>query len=264
MPSPAPSHEPSSDLPRFLTALPVYNERAHVTAVLDEVRKHATDVLVVDDGSTDGTTELLAQRDDLDVIVHPKNGGYGAALRTAFEYAVVLRYDVVVTIDCDGQHEPQRIKQLAAESQHADIVSGSRYLDCEQSTEQVPAERRQINQIITAELNQRLGLQLTDAFCGFKAYQTRALAQLELSETGYAMPLELWVQAVRHGLSIKEVPVPLIYLDEQRSFGGALDAADARLNYYRQVIDRAVAAAGSLEGLEPSPKLCQVGTQSCR
>ena len=90
-------------------------------------------------------------------------------------------------------------------------------------------------------MNRRLGLNLTDAFCGFKAYRTEALAKIELTETGYAMPLELWVQAARLGLRIVEVAVPLIYLDERRSFGGALDRADARLAVYRQVLDRYMA-----------------------
>lgn len=228
--------------PFFLTALPVYNESRHVNSVLDEVVKYAADVLVVDDGSTDGTRELLAQRDDVHVILHEQNRGYGAALHTAFEYAILKRYDVVVTIDCDGQHEPQRITQLATDCGEVDILSGSRYLDIDQSTDNVPSDRRQINQIITAELNEKLGLELTDSFCGFKAYCTRALAKIELSETGYAMPLELWVQAAKHGLRVREISVPLIYLDEERSFGGMLDAADRRLQYYREVIDRAMLA----------------------
>ena len=74
--------------PRFLTALPVYNEHAHVNPVLDEVIRYAGDVLVVDDGSTDGTRELLAARSDIRTIRHETNRGYGAALKTAFEYAV--------------------------------------------------------------------------------------------------------------------------------------------------------------------------------
>lgn len=236
-----------SNRPRFLTALPVYNEVRHVNDVLDEVAKYAGDILVVDDGSTDGTRELLAKRDDINVVLHEENRGYGAALHSAFEYAIVMRYDMIVTIDCDGQHEPQRISQIVYDCSEYEILSGSRYLGLDQSTDpsatdHVPSDRMQINKIITAEINERLGLEITDAFCGFKAYCTRALARLNLTETGYAMPLELWVQAAMHGLRISETPVPLIYLDEERSFGGALDAADTRLKYYRDVIDRAVLA----------------------
>ncbi len=69
-----------------------------------------------------------------------------------------------------------------------------------------------------------------------------ALKRLHLTETGYAMPLELWVQAAFHGLRIAELPVPLVYLDEKRSFGGALDDSQKRLAYYHAVIDRAVQA----------------------
>jgi dolichol-phosphate mannosyltransferase len=126
-------------------------------------------------------------------------------------------------------------------TREADIVSGSRYLRRFPGDSDPPEERRRINEAVTAELNGRLGLNLTDAFCGFKAYRTAALAKIELSETGYAMPLELWVRAARLGLRIVEVPVPLIYLDESRSFGGALDRADARLAIYRQVLDHYVA-----------------------
>jgi dolichol-phosphate mannosyltransferase len=227
---------------RFLTALPVYNEEKHVSAVLDEVARYATDVLVVDDGSTDGTSELLAARHDLHCVKHETNRGYGAALKTAFDFAITRRYDVLVTIDCDGQHEPQRIGQLVAACRHADIVSGSRYLCSREQAGRAPAERRQINVQITRELNQRLGLSLTDAFCGFKAYGVAALAELEISEPGYGMPLELWVQAAHHGLRIVELPVPLVYLDEERSFGGSLDDGRKRLEYYHRVLDQAIAA----------------------
>jgi len=227
---------------RVLTALPVYNEVNHVTDVLNEVVRNAGDVLVVDDGSMDGTDELLAQRKDVTVVTHPQNRGYGAALHTAFKYAIDRHYDVLVTIDCDGQHEPQRIGQLAAACADADIVSGSRYLGLDDEARQAPADRRRINIQITDELNCRLGLKLTDAFCGFKAYRVEALKRLKLIETGYAMPLELWVQAACHELKVVELQVPLIYLEEKRSFGGALDDAGTRLAYYHSVIDRAVQA----------------------
>ena len=107
-----------------------------------------------------------------------------------------------------------------------------------------PEERRRINQLITGRVNRQLGLVLTDAFCGFKAYRVPILAKFSLTETGYAMPLELWVQAVALGLKIVEMPVPLIYLDEARSFGGALDHGQTRLKVYEEVLDRAMAEAG--------------------
>ena len=141
--------------PRFLTALPVYNEVSHVNPVLDEVVRYAGDVLVVDDGSTDGTSDLLAARKDIHVIRHEKNRGYGAALITAFEYAVEQEYDVLVTIDCDGQHEPQRICQLVAAC--AKRISFPAAAICARGSQPAPAERRQINTQITRELNERLG-----------------------------------------------------------------------------------------------------------
>ena len=237
-----PSRRESEAQLRFLTALPVYNEVRHVTHVLDEVVRNAQDVLVVDDGSTDGTRELLASRRDITVISHPENRGYGAALTTAFEYAQREKYDVIITIDCDGQHEPQRIPRFAAACQGVDIVSGSRYLKQYPGDSQPPAQRLWVNQRVTAELNRRLGYNLTDAFCGFKAYRVEALKKLTITESGYAMPLELWVQAAFHGLRIRELPVPLIYLDEKRSFGGALDDAARRLTYYHSVVDKALKA----------------------
>jgi dolichol-phosphate mannosyltransferase len=239
-------------MPRFLTALPVFNEAAHVDGVLDEVLRFTPDVLVVDDGSTDGTSALLADRAaarrDIRVVRHAANAGYGAALATAFRETLAGGWDGLVTIDCDGQHQPRLIPEFvaaAAAAAAADIVSGSRYLKRFPGDSRPPAARRRINMEITAEINARLGLSITDAFCGFKAYARRALESLHVTETGYAMPLQVWVQAAAAGLKIVELPVPLLYLDLARSFGGALDDAGTRLAYYRSVLDRAEAAVAA-------------------
>ena len=231
---------------RTLTALPVYNEVEYVSAVLDGALNYSADVLVIDDGSTDGTTAVLAGRRDVLVQTHPQNRGYGAAVRTAFDFAVQHGYDVLVTIDCDGQHQPQLIPRFLDAMEHADVVSGSRYLRKFPGDHDPPEERRRINRMVTDEVNGRLGLTLTDAFCGFKAYRVAELPRFRLSETGYAMPLEFWVQAVTLGLRIVEVAVPLIYLDEKRSFGGAMDQVERRMDIYRSVLDRSIAAAQRL------------------
>ncbi len=223
----------------FLTAIPVYNEASHVESVLAEVSRYSPNILVVNDGSTDRTAELLARQTGLQVITHPQNRGYGAALISAFAYTLEHDYDVLVTMDCDGQHEPARIPVLLEAIHDADIVSGSRYLRDFRQDSLAPQDRQRINQVITSELNQRLGLQLTDAFCGFKAYRREALARLHITETGWGMPLQLWVQAGRARLRIKEVAVPRLYLDPKRAFGGMLNNAEERLAYYHRVIQSA-------------------------
>ncbi|MBX3442451.1 MAG: glycosyltransferase family 2 protein [Planctomyces sp.] len=228
---------------RVLTALPVFNEERHLLEVLPQVRAHSQDVLVVDDGSSDRTPLLLAETDGIHVLRHETNQGYGAALRSAFQFAIDGGYDALVTIDCDGQHEPLLIPRLVErlypeDGATVDIVSGSRYLEIFPGDSAPPEQRRRINAQITAELNRCFGLALTDTFCGFKAYRTSALRKFDITETGYAMPLQLWIQAVSQQMTIVEFPVPLIYLDETRSFGGSLDDAAQRLAYYHEVLQR--------------------------
>lgn len=226
---------------KLLTALPVYNEVAHVADVLTELLVHVDDVLVVDDGSNDGTARILEQFPQVRVIRHSPNRGYGAALRTAFDYALRNDFDVLVTMDCDGQHQPRLVRQISAvfddADQSIDMVSGSRYLRQFAGDSIPPIERRQINARITGCLNEKLGLSVTDAFCGFKAYRVPRLAGLDITVDGYAMPLQLWVQAVDLEWQIREFPVPLIYTDEKRSFGGTLDEAAIRLAYYQSVLN---------------------------
>lgn len=227
---------------RILTALPVYNEESHVAEVLSEVLHHVDDVLVVDDGSSDGTSAILAREfPGVHVKRHLTNRGYGAALQTAFAFALNYGYDVLVTMDCDGQHQPQFLRQIAAQVNQpdhpVDLVSGSRYLKSFGDNSVPPEDRRAINARITRCLNERLGLSITDAFCGFKAYRVSALADLDITDSGYAMPLQLWVQAVDLGWRISEFAVPLVYLNEARSFGGSLDDATFRLNHYRSVLN---------------------------
>jgi glycosyltransferase involved in cell wall biosynthesis len=228
-----------------LIAIPVFNEAAHVRSVLERVEGYADQILVIDDGSSDGTPDILRdlQRPmGLDIIQHETNGGYGTALTQAFLRAERDGFDWVITMDCDDQHEPERLPEFfaAINRDKHDIISGSRYLDLDAPSDAAPADRRTINMKITTEINDRLGLNLTDGFCGFKAHRVSAMNKLDLNETGYAFPMEFWVQAVANGLRISEIPVDLIYNDLSRTFGGGLDIPAERLRHYRCVMHRTI------------------------
>lgn len=225
---------------RTLVAIPVYNEERTVLTVIDRVAAHVRDILVINDGSTDRTSELLRLRPGLRIINHPENRGYGQSLADAFAFARRRRFDWLITIDADDQHEADLIPEFLriAQEEDVDIISGTRYpdgYDVEQAARIAPEDRRRINRNITALLNRDLSLGLTDAFCGFKAYRAEALEHLRITIPGYAMPMQLWVQAARAGLRIREIPVELRYPDPTRHFGGILDDPASRLAHYLDV-----------------------------
>lgn len=256
----------------FLLAIPVFNEEQYVARVLDEAGRHCRQILVVDDGSTDRTPELLneftqsavidpyggreatgergneaTRHPSIRIIRHRQNIGYGKCLADAFDFAQNQGYDWLITMDCDLQHEPSRLPRFmaAAARDDADIISGTRYPEGRLVDASAPADRREINHRITRIINDKLGLQITDAFCGFKAYRVAGLARLQITVPGYAMPMQLWVQVARAGLRVGELPVPLIYHDPTRCFGGVLDDPAVRLEHYLEVLDTELAKGPS-------------------
>lgn len=228
---------------KYLLAIPVFNEAGYVRGVLERSRRHARDILVIDDGSTDGTAAILDGYGDITVIRHERNLGYGRSLIDAFKFACDRGYGWLITMDCDEQHEPDAIPLFisAMEADDADIISGSRYLVPDAAGDSPPADRRAINRRITRLVNERLDLGITDAFCGFKAYRCDALASMRITESGYAMPLQLWAEAARLNLRVRELAIRLVYNDPTRHFGGELDDAAARYRHYLHVFRAALA-----------------------
>ncbi len=230
---------------RTLVAIPVYNEARYVRAVLGRVLAHAPDVLVIDDGSTDATPRLLPEF-PVEILRHAKNRGYGKSLRDAFRHAIAEDFDWLITMDCDEQHEPAAIPAFLEEAarDRSDVISGSRYLAVAAGDDAAPPDRRVINATITDEINARLfpapARPITDAFCGFKAYRVDALRRLRPTVSGYAFPMQFWVQAVAAGLRVSELPVRRIYNDPSRTFGGHLDDAAVRLAHYRHILHREI------------------------
>ncbi len=230
---------------KVLLAIPAYNEERYINQVLDSVRTYMSDILVVNDGSTDQTGQILAGRRGIYSLTFDKNRGYGQTMSDIFHFALCYGYSWVITMDCDFQHEPEYIPFFieAIQADNADIISGSRYMADSEVRNMPPGDRRYINSQIVRLMQERLALVLTDAFCGFKAYRTEAVNRLKLTEKGYAFPLELWCQAVKAELRIKEMPISLIYNDPNRCFGGQLNDPAQRLKHYKTVLEKSMVRA---------------------
>jgi dolichol-phosphate mannosyltransferase len=228
---------------KYLIFIPVYNEENSLKDIISELESYydIADILVIDDGSNDQTQQLMHQMPDINKIYHRNNKGYGATLLEGFRYAIDHQYHYVITIDSDKQHQPSEIENFLEvnEKERFDIISGSRYLVTSESHDKkAPEDRRKVNRRITHQINQITGYQLTDTFCGFKLYRVDALKKLNITEPGYGMPLQLWIQAWKNGLTVKEIPVELIYFERDVRVGTSLKNVWRRYRYYLEIIKK--------------------------
>lgn len=210
--------------PDVLVAIPAYNEGATIASVVTEARAYADEVVVVDDGSDDGTA-ASARRAGATVIEHDRNRGYGGALKTAFDEAERAGAEHLVVIDADGQHEPEDIPQFVAqqESTGADIVIGSRFGP--ESKTDLPIYRLVGLQVVNFLTNLSLGAvrkrsRIEDTQSGFRAYNRRAIATLSGDDSlgnGMGVSTDILYHAHRQGYRIEEVGTTIRYDVEDAS-----------------------------------------------
>jgi len=208
---------------RTLVIIPTYLEADNITVVLGKVREAAphADVLVVDDSSPDGTADLAkAANEDLgqiDVLSQPEKGGLGVAYRAGFNRAFADGYEVIVQMDADLSHPPEKLPELLARiDEGADVAVGSRYVKGG-STPHWPRRRRVLSRIGNTYASTVLGLGVHDATAGFRAYRTSVLQSIgagETKATGYGFQVELAYLAHRQGATIVEVPI--MFMDRVR------------------------------------------------
>jgi glycosyltransferase involved in cell wall biosynthesis len=196
---------------KMLVLIPAYNEAQSLPGVIRGVRLHVPDaeILVVDDGSSDGTPAVL-QRLDVRWVRLSQRLGTGAAVRTGLRYAAARRFDVVVRIDGDGQHPPEEIRQLLEPLQRgdADVVIGSRYATGQ--TSWTPPTRRFLHAMLARVLSLVTRQRLTDPTSGFCAFGRRAMDLLiEHHPSGYPEP-ELLLFLSRNAIDVVEVPVHML------------------------------------------------------
>ncbi|WP_148882918.1 glycosyltransferase family 2 protein [Thermococcus aciditolerans] len=192
----------------ILIIVPAYNEELTIGSVVVLAKKYG-DVLVVDDGSGDRTSEVARECGAV-VIRHEHNLGKAKALKTGFEYALSRDYDIVVTIDADGQHNPDEIPLLLEPiiKEEADLVIGSRYLNG--SKKEIPLYRRLGLWVLNKSTKVASNVDV-DSQSGFRALNRKALERLDLNSNGYSIETDMIVKASERGIRLMEVPITVRY-----------------------------------------------------
>ena len=199
--------------PRHICAvIPTFNNGGTVADVVRGVLLQGLPVLVVDDGSTDDTAEILKGL-DITVVCHPKNRGKGRALRTGFEEARRLGYRFALTLDADGQHDPADIPALVAAAGERTLVVGSRNL----TADGMPAGNTFANKFSNFWFTVQTGRKLPDTQTGFRVYPLEDLPSLRLLTARYEAELTLLVFSAWKGLRLVPVPVRVYYPEDRVS-----------------------------------------------
>jgi GT2 family glycosyltransferase/predicted amidohydrolase len=208
-PGPLPSR------PRTLVILPTYNERATIGAVLDGLRATGADldILVVDDGSPDGTGEIVRERSQTDprvrLVERPRKSGLASAYAVGFERAIAEGYDLAVEMDSDLSHRPEELPRLLGAAQRHHMVIGSRYIPGGSVTNW-SRSRVALSKAGNRYARFCLGFDIHDATSGFRAYRREALEEIiatPITSDGYGFQIELVYRAWNLGLSVGEAPI---------------------------------------------------------
>ena len=194
---------------KITVGLPAYNEEKNIAKIIVQLKKVADQIIVCDDGSTD-LTSRIAESLGVIVIKHPKNLGYGSAIRSIFLKSREINSEVLVTIDADGQHKIEDIEKVAKPvvDGQADVSIGSRFLD---KHDNAPKYRKLGINIITKVTNSSLSEKITDAQSGFRAYNNKVLQALTPSDSGMGISTEILIKSSNLGFKIAEVPTEIQY-----------------------------------------------------
>jgi len=191
-----------------IACIPAYNEENSISEVIKNSLPHVDKVIVCDDGSTDDTAKLA--REAGAIVISQSNQGYGAAISSLFDYARKENAQIMVTLDGDGQHNPNQIPLLinTITTHNVDVVIGSRFLD---DSTKASGYRKTGIKIITSASNYGTNFKVSDSQSGFRAYSKDAIDAIHPTEQGMAVSTEILLKISNKGLSMAEVPITISY-----------------------------------------------------
>jgi len=195
---------------KALIIVPAYNAAQTVGDVIRSCREFVSNIVAINDGSRDETAGA-AMTAGAEVVTHPINRGKGAALKTGFAWALERGYDIVITLDADGQHLPREIPKFlrAREETHADLIIGGR---SHLFGEMLP-RRRMANRFSAWSISKASGKRITDSQSGFRLYSANLLRNIRLHTDGFDMESEIIVHAGRRGFKVLTIPIDLGFVD---------------------------------------------------
>jgi dolichol-phosphate mannosyltransferase len=211
-----------------LVVIPTYNEAESIPKILDGLKHLDVDVLVIDDGSPDGTADIVRAR-NIEVIEREGKQGLGSAYRTGFSIALERGYTYVIEMDADGSHQIKDLKKMMEWIGSADLLIGSRWVS-DGSIENWSKFREYLSKSANRYANLLLSLGVKDTTSGFRIYTSALLKKMEIStirSEGYCFQIEMTRRAISRGGSIAEVPITFIeraHGKSKMSFAIALEA----------------------------------------
>ena len=195
---------------KVFIVIAAYNEAARIIKVIEELSKEYSNIVVVDDGSTDGTSKKLLGQRNIILLRHSVNRGQGAALKTGIEYAKKAGADIIVTFDADGQFLAKEVKKVIAPiiDGDAEIVLGSRFLG---KAINIPLMKKAVLKLGVLFVLALYGIKITDSQSGFRALSKKAADKISLTCDRMEHAGEFFYEIVRNKLKYKEVPITVIY-----------------------------------------------------
>lgn len=222
---------------QVFVVIPTYNEGRVLASTVCGLMPYGYSIVIVDDGSSDGTADILKGL-PVHYLRHPVNLGQGAALQTGMDYALTQGAQYLIHFDADGQHPPDRIADLLAPLRHGecDVTTGSRFLDAK-NRKLIPPARRILLRGAVAISGMLTNVWLSDAHNGFRALSRAAAMKIRFHENGFAHATEFLDEIRRAKLRLREVSVAIRYTDYSRAKG---QAASNSLNILIDVLLRKV------------------------
>jgi glycosyltransferase involved in cell wall biosynthesis len=195
---------------KAIAIIPSLNAERTLAKVVEDARRQIETVLVIDDGSSDRTSEV-ARNGGAIVLRHDINRGKGAALKTGFTWALEQGYEAVITLDADGQHLPGEIPKFLSEwrANGADLIIGGRA----HLFQHMLPRRRNANRFSAWCISKAAGVPVADSQSGFRLYSSKLLRAMELHTDGFDMESEVIVRAGRRGFRIVSIPIDLGFVD---------------------------------------------------